>query len=125
MRIAFATWAFIAMLGIASSPARAGAGLELVMLEQAGCAWCARFKAEIAPAYPNTEEGKKAPLRYVDIHAPLPADLANLEIERYTPTFIMLQDGKEIGRMRGYAGDEFFWFLLNEILDKADPRLGG
>lgn len=35
--------------------------LELVMIEQAGCVYCERFNTEIAPAYPKTEEGKRAP----------------------------------------------------------------
>ena len=91
---------------------------ELVMFEQAGCAWCARFNAEIAPAYEKTDEGKIAPLRRIDIHQPMPGDLAFLAVERFTPTFVLVDGGAEIGRMRGYAGDEFFWFLLAEMLAK-------
>nr|WP_110031115.1 transcriptional regulator [Hoeflea marina] len=96
-----------------SAPARAA---ELVMFEQAGCVWCARFNAEIAPAYARTDEGQRAPLRRVDIHAPIPADLAAIPIERFTPSFVLVEDGKEYGRIRGYPGDEFFWFRLDELL---------
>ena len=95
----------------------AAAAAELVMLEQDGCAWCVRWHAEIGPAYPNTEEGRKAPLRTIDINETLPADLEWLRIERFTPTFVLVDKGREIGRIRGYPGDEFFWFLLNEMLD--------
>ena len=48
---------------------------ELLMLERPGCLWCARFNAEIAPAYPKTEEGRIAPLRRFDITDPWPSDL--------------------------------------------------
>ena len=95
------------------APAKAA---ELVMFEQAGCVWCARFNAEIAPGYANSDEGKIAPLRRVDIHAPIPEDLADIPIERFTPTFVLMEDGKEYGRILGYPGDQFFWFRIDELL---------
>lgn len=102
-------------LAVAAMPAKAA---ELVMMEQAGCAWCIRWHKEIGPVYGKTPEGQAAPLRTVDIHKPLPDDLAFLTVERFTPTFVLVDDGREIGRMRGYAGDEFFWFLLAEMIAK-------
>lgn len=104
-----------AILALAAVPAKAA---ELVMMEQAGCAWCIRWHKEIGPVYAKTPEGQAAPLRVVDIHKPLPVDLAFLTVERFTPTFVLVDGGKEIGRMRGYAGDEFFWFLLAELVGK-------
>lgn len=106
----------------ASVPAAAA---ELVMFEQAGCVWCMRWNKEIAPAYANTDEGKIAPLRRVDIHQPLPEDLAGIRIERFTPTFVLVENGEEIGRMRGYTGDQFFWFLLDEMLQKLETKRSG
>ncbi len=102
-----------------SSPALTA---ELVMLDQQGCAWCERWKKEIGPIYPKTDEAKIAPLRMVDINKPIPADLKNISIERFTPSFILVEDGKEISRMRGYAGDEFFWFLLDEMITKLPEK---
>lgn len=98
---------------------------ELIMFEQAGCAWCMRWNSEIGPAYANTAEGKIAPLRRVDIHKPIPEDLEGIRIERFTPTFVLVEDGEEIGRMRGYTGDEFFWFLLGEMLEKLEQQAAG
>lgn len=91
---------------------------ELLMLEQTGCSWCEKWHEEIGDIYPKTRENKIAPLRQVDIDDPWPKDLANVRKDVFTPTFIVVENGKEIGRLRGYAGDEFFWSLLNEILDK-------
>lgn len=93
---------------------------ELLMLEQPGCAWCARFNADIAPAYAKTAAGQRAPLRRVDIKQPWPEDLKNIRAERYTPTFILLDDNQEIGRIRGYPGDNWFWVMLDELLAKLD-----
>lgn len=97
--------------------AEAGAA-QLLMLEQPGCPWCRRFNEEIAPAYPRTEEGQRAPLRRIDITEPWPADLDGVTPDRMTPTFVLIHEGEEIARMRGYAGDEFFWVLLGEMLAK-------
>ena len=91
---------------------------ELLMLEQNGCEWCEKWHEEIGIIYSKTDEGKIAPLRTVNIHQPWPDDLENVQIERFTPTFVLVENGVEIGRMRGYSGDEFFWFLLGEMLEK-------
>ena len=89
---------------------------ELIMVEEDGCIWCARWNAEIAPIYPKTPEGKFAPLRRIDIHAPLPADLQFMSAPFYTPTFILVRDGQELGRIEGYPGEDFFWGLLGRML---------
>ncbi len=93
---------------------------QLIMIEEDHCPYCQRFNDEIAPAYPNTTEGKQAPLRRVNIDKGWPSDLAHIEPETLTPTFILVENDRELGRMYGYQGDEFFWFLLGELLDKLD-----
>ena len=34
---------------------------------------------------------------------------------RYTPTFVLARDGREVGRIEGYPGDSFFWALLDKL----------
>src|SRR5436853_4732558 len=85
--------------------AQAARAAELVMFEQRSCVWCQKFDREIAPAYGKTAEGKRAPLHRVDIAQPIPADLAFIRRERFTPVFVLVNDGREIGRIRGYPGD--------------------
>jgi len=93
---------------------------ELVMFEQAGCAWCEAFDREIAPIYGKTEEGLRAPLRRVDIDRSVPPDLAFIEVERLTPLFVLVDRGHEIGRIRGYPGEDHFWGLLGVLMKKLD-----
>ncbi|MEM1077361.1 MAG: thioredoxin family protein [Pseudomonadota bacterium] len=92
--------------------------LELVMVEQAGCHWCAAWHAEIGPAYPKTAEGQTAPLRMVDLRA-LPEDLDLVSRPRFTPTFILVSDGQELARLEGYPGQDFFWPVLAQMLETA------
>ena len=92
---------------------------ELVMFESKICEWCDAWHAEIGPIYPKTDEGKRARLRMVDIHDTRPGDLADIEGVRFTPTFVLLDDeGREVGRINGYPGEDFFWGLLAELIGK-------
>ena len=93
---------------------------ELVMFEQAGCPWCAAFDREIAPIYPKTDEGRRAPLRRVDMLRPLPHDLAFVKPERLTPLFVLVDNGHEFGRIRGYPGEDHFWGLLGVLIERLD-----
>ena len=107
----------IFVLALLCAPARAA---ELIVFEQKGCVWCQRFDREIAPAYAKTTEGKRAPLRRVDIAKPLPDDLSFVVRERFTPVFVLVDGGREIGRIRGYPGDTFFWGLLANLIERLD-----
>lgn len=95
------------------------AAADLVMVEQQGCHSCQRWDAEIGHIYPKTDEAERAPLRRVDLRD-LPQDIAFASRPVFTPTFVLVEDGRELGRIEGYAGDEFFWFILGELLDAHD-----
>jgi len=107
----------IFVLALLCAPAQAA---ELIVFEQKGCVWCQRFDREIAPAYAKTAEGKRAPLRRVDIAKPLPDDLSFVVRERFTPVFVLVENGSEFGRIRGYPGETFFWGLLANLLERLD-----
>jgi hypothetical protein len=104
------------------APAVFAAELELLMVEQPGCIYCARWNAEVAPEYPITAEGKAAPLRRIQLHAALPDGVTLTVPAVYTPTFILLADGVEQGRIEGYPGEDFFWPLLAGMIATAQAR---
>jgi len=95
------------------------AEVELVMFERPFCEWCEAWNEEVGDAYAITAEGKFAPLRRVQLNEAHPADLEGITWPRFTPTFVMMVDGREVGRIRGYPGEEFFWGLLGELIEKA------
>lgn len=97
------------------------AGEQLIMVEEHGCYWCARWNSEISEIYPKTPEGQRAPLRRIDKRAPLPADLQLARKALFTPTFILVRDGVELARLEGYPGEDFFWGLIGKMLqDNTD-----
>lgn len=113
----YLTTAFIATAALV---APATAETRLMMAEEPGCIWCARWNSEIGPIYEKTGEGAAAPLRRVDISQPLPDDIALARVVNFTPTFILLIDGEEVQRLEGYPGEDFFWGLLGEMLTQND-----
>ncbi len=119
MRFLFVSMSIVAFTGLlAFTPAGRVQAAELIMLEEDGCPWCQQWREEVGGIYPVTDEGKIAPLRVVNIHDPLPDDLKFLVKGGYTPTFVLVDKGKEIGRIRGYPGESFFWGLLSVIIEK-------
>ncbi|HET9688534.1 MAG TPA: transcriptional regulator [Pseudolabrys sp.] len=109
---------------VAIAIAKTGAA-ELVMFEQAGCGWCESFDREIAPVYSKTAEGQRAPLRRVNIDRPVPSDLSFIPVERLAPLFVLVNNGEEIGRIRGYPGEDHFWGLLSVLIKKLDAAATG
>ena len=77
------------------APLSAAADVVLVMAEEDGCYWCAKWNEEVGGEYPITAEGRAAPLRRIDIHADIPPDLSFDDRLVYTPTFVLMQDGRE------------------------------
>jgi thioredoxin-related protein len=113
---------FALATALAIAPQWSAAETKLLMAEEQGCYWCAKWNEEIAHIYPKTAEGRAAPLERYDLHAETPqADLK--QKVRFTPTFILVDDGREVGRLEGYPGQDFFWGLLNQILQDAGIRL--
>ncbi len=101
------------------SPVISRAEMTLLMAEEDGCMWCARWDTEISEIYPKTPEGHAAPLQRIDIHAAMPEGIALERPLYYTPTFVLLDSGQEVGRIEGYPGEDFFWGLLGVLLRDA------
>jgi hypothetical protein len=122
--IARVSFRILALLWLWTGVATPLAAAELVMVEQQGCYYCLQWKKVIAPIYPKTAEGRYAPLRVVDIDDGAPADLTFERRVVYTPTFILIDNGHEVGRIEGYPGEDFFWGLLGMML-KAKTNYAG
>lgn len=114
---------FFAALLVTATTATAFAQTRLIMVEEAGCMWCARWNTQIAHIYPKTAEGRAAPLERMDIHAPHPADVVFKSKLRFTPTFVLVVAGSEVSRLEGYPGEDFFWGILRKMLENADVEI--
>ena len=114
----FATAATLTL--VVALPGRAA---ELVMVEQAGCVYCAAWDEQIAPIYPKTSEALVAPLRRLQLREPVPPDVTLARPAVYTPTFVLLVDGVEASRIEGYPSADFFWAFLAEMIQKSGASI--
>lgn len=105
--------------------ARGGYAAELVIFESDSCEWCDLWHEEIGVVYAKTAEARIAPLRRVSIEDPVPGDLEHVRGIHYTPTFVLMEDGEEVGRILGYPGEDFFWALLGMELEKLKLNAPG
>jgi hypothetical protein len=96
--------------------------LRLLMFDQPGCYYCQKWDAEIGPVYPVTTESEQAPLTRLGLREDLPEGITLARPAALTPTFVLLADGREVGRIEGYPGEDFFWFLLGELIDGAKTQ---
>jgi hypothetical protein len=105
--------ALLALLCLLSAlPASAA---ELLMFRQAACPWCAAWDRAIGPIYAKTAIGKRAPIRELDIGDQARSGTALASRIIYTPTFVLAEGGREIGRIDGYPGEDFFWGRLETL----------
>ena len=107
--------------GLATVPvwpqlAAAQSGLTLIMVDEPGCSYCRKFDAQIGPGHQKTEEGKFAPLMRVRRKSP---ELKGYNPVIYTPTFLLVRRGEELGRLTGYPGPEYFYTELDALLATA------
>ena len=103
-------------MGTGALPAN---NLELVVIEADGCIFCEIFRSDVLPSYETSEQGKQMPARFVDIN-----DMEATHIEfkgavDIVPTFIVVKNRREVGRISGYVGPENFFHSINYLLASA------
>jgi hypothetical protein len=119
-----AAWVFLVGGGpIAVSGGIAGASSDLrsrpavlLLIEDPGCPYCRRWDSEVREGYEKSPEGRFAPLVRRFRGA---ADVTFIPNVVYSPTFIVLVRGVEVGRIVGYQGPELFWMQITDIMTKA------
>lgn len=94
------------------------------MLDEEWCEWCQLWEEEVGVIYHKTPEGARAPLRRISIHAREAKSLNLKTRAHYTPTFVLMSDGQEVGRIEGYPGEDFFWGLLQRLLERLPAQEG-
>ena len=115
----------VVMLVLATLGASSASALELIMFRRAGCPWCAVWDREVGPIYPKTEIGRRLPMRLVDLDRGGELKAVLKSPVRFTPTFVLLDEDREIGRIEGYPGEDFFWGLLENLVPKSEPDAVG
>lgn len=104
-----------AMRAVAGTSGR----LSLIMVDRAGCAYCAAWKREILPGYVAHPTGRILPLTLVPLDGPWPDGIALDRAPAITPTFVLLDGPVEIARIEGYPGARHFWPEVETLLART------
>ncbi len=94
---------------------------EVLVVEIDNCIYCGLFRRDVAPTYTTSPRAKSAPMRFVDINAP---DVDRLALQGpidTIPTVLVVESGREVGRITGYVGPEIFFHSLSQILPDRGP----
>ena len=104
---------FISLAGLAAEQARS---LELVFITSEHCPFCKAWERDVGQIYDSTPYALKARLRRVDlgdVDSALPAGAVKVF---GTPTFLIVENNTEIGRIEGYQSSEMFFWALSEYI---------
>jgi thioredoxin-related protein len=121
--------AVAALVGISVSVSHAGldveapvpnaSELELIVMEAEGCTYCDIFRRDVLPSYQASERGKDVPIRFLDVNDQTAEALGLDSPVDIVPTFVVLKNHREVGRIPGYVGPEFFFHSINHLISSA------
>jgi len=87
---------------------------ELLMITSDSCPFCMAWERDVGQIYNKSTYAKDLPLNRIQFGSAL---LENIQLSakvRGTPTFIILENQKEIDRIVGYSDAEMFWWQISE-----------
>lgn len=102
------------------APVPEGAQLELVVIEAPGCDYCDVFRRDVLPTYEASEQGRDVPIRFVDINDVAASEVGLSSSVDIVPTFVVLKNNQEIGRIPGYTGPEVLFQAIKHL--RANTR---
>ena len=90
------------------------ASTRLVMMTSDHCPFCQAWEQDIGVLYDKSPYAPSLPLTRVDIGSAMPEGVTLQSPVLGTPTFLIIQNGQEIDRRRGYDDAEMFWWWLSD-----------
>ena len=110
---------------LAAAPASDTGKILLIYVYSPDCGACRQFDREIGPIYPKTAEAASLPLHKVLLGdwQTGATELAECATDAVvgTPTFLQVQDCRELDRITGYSDAELFWLSLRRMINRLDP----
>jgi len=89
---------------------------ELVFVTSDHCPFCKAWEREVGKIYGSTPYARQARLRRGGI-AEVDSALSELATDIFgTPTFLILENNMEVGRIEGYQSSDLFFWALSEYI---------
>lgn len=91
---------------------------ELVVVEVKNCAYCRVFRRDLLPAYAASTKARDVPIRFLEVEEVSKAGIALRGPINIVPTVLVLEQGREIGRIPGLTGQDTFFRAIDYILGR-------
>ena len=92
----------------------AAADARLIMVTSEHCPYCQAWERDVGAVFNKSPYAVKLPLTRVEIGSKMPKNISLKKPIIGTPTFLIIRDGQEIDRQRGYVDEEIFYWWLSE-----------
>ena len=109
---------FLAALFFIVITHNAAAAARLIMVTSEHCPYCQAWERDVGVVYDKSPYAAKLPLSRVGIGSEMPENVAIKKPIVGTPTFLIILNGQEIDRQRGYVDAEMFFWWLSEHMAK-------
>ena len=86
----------------------AGADTRLIMVTSEHCPYCRAWERDVGAVFNKSPYAAKLPLTRVEIGSKMPNNVVIKKPIIGTPTFLIIRNGQEIDRHRGYQDEEIF-----------------
>lgn len=96
------------------------APVELLVFEHPDCQYCRVFRQDVLPRYQEGTVTSKTPVRFIDIQRTETTGLNLRSGIHVVPTFVLMENGREVDRIVGYWAPENFFRMLSDILSRTD-----
>ena len=90
------------------SSSKSAVAAELIMINSPNCEWCDTWVNEVGVVYTHTGQMRNAPLQLIEIDGALTLALCMDQPVTFTPTFLMADDTREVGRITEPRGQSHF-----------------
>ena len=91
--------------------------LRLVMFTSKDCPVCQARERKIGSIYKKSHYQVTLPLTRLNFSTPRPDWLSIQKPISGTPTFVIIKNGHEIGRILGFTDPEMFWWQLSSFTE--------
>ena len=92
----------------------AAADARLIMVTSEYCLYCQAWEHDVGAVFNKSPYAAKLPLTRVEIGSKMPNNVVLIKPIIGTPTFLIIRNGREIDRQRGYQDEEMFYWWLSE-----------
>jgi len=92
----------------------AAADARLIMVTSEHCPYCQAWERDVGAVFNKSPYAAKLPLTRVELGSKMPKNISLKKPIIGTPTFLIIRNGQEIDRQRGYVDEEIFYWWLSE-----------